>query len=101
MYVVRDMRIKNHLSGIWIGRFVKDIVEIAAVLSIVYKRILATIWHVPGSDRGSPHKIEFLRSTAAGHSWAKESLSCLETASLTFQQLYVEPKIAIQLEREK
>lgn len=98
--VVRQTRIKNHLSGLRIERFVKDDVNTAAALVVVCKRILTMSRQVPESHRGDPHKIEFLCNAVVGHQWAKEPLSRIATAGLSFQQLYAELEIAVQLERE-
>lgn len=98
--VVRQTRVKNHLNGLWIEHFVKYNVEIPAALAKVYKRILAMSRQVPQSHRGDPHKTEFLCKAIIGHPWARGPLGCIATARLTFQQLYAELDIAVQINRE-
>lgn len=55
---------------------------------------------VPLTNRGDAHKIEFLRAAIICDQWVKEPLSRIATAALSFQQLYAELEIAVQLERE-
>lgn len=99
-FVVGQAQIKIHLSSLRVERFVKNDVNAAAALAIVYKRILTISRQVPESYRSDPHRIEFLRNAVVSHQWAKELLIRKETAGISFQQLYEELEIAVQLERE-
>lgn len=94
---VRQTRVKNHLSGLHKEYFRKDDVDIDLALARVYKRILSMLRQVPESHRSVPHKNEFLRKAVTAHAWAGEPLGRIATAGLTFQQLYAEPEIAVQL----
>lgn len=98
--VVRQTRVKNHLNGLRLTQFINNDTDTAGALAKVYKRILTMSRQVPITHRGDAHKIEFLRTAVVGHRWAKEPLSRVATAGLTFQQLYAELEIAVQLERE-
>lgn len=98
--VVRQTRVKNHLSSLRLATYITSEVDTAAALAIVYKRILSMSRQVPPSHRGDAHKIEFLRAAVIGNDWATEPLSRIATNNLSFQSLYAELEIAVQLNRE-
>lgn len=66
----------------------------------MYKRILNMKPKVPESHQENTHKIELFRAAVTGYQWAKEPLSRVATAGISFQQLYSELKISVQLERK-
>lgn len=74
--------------------------DISFAIAKVYKCILAISRQVPQFHRGDPHEIKFIRKVVIGHTWALGPLGRIATAGLTFQQLYAELQIAVQLGRE-
>lgn len=98
--IVRQTRVKNHLNSLRLTQFITADTDTASALAKVYKRILNMSRQVPLTHRGDAHKIEFLRTAVVGQSWARVPLSRVATEGLTFQQLYSELEIAVQLERE-
>lgn len=98
---VRQTRIKFHLSGLWIERFVKDEVDTAAALAVVPKEMFAMFQQVSEFYWSDPHKIEFLRKSVVGRQWAEDPLSRIATTELSFQQLYAVLEIAVQFESKK
>lgn len=97
---VQQTRVKNHLSNSHISSYVTTDVNTDADLEILYKRILTMSRQVPPSHRGHAHKIEFLRSAVTDNKWAIKRLSRIATSNLSFQELYAELEIAVQLNRE-
>lgn len=97
---MRQTRVRVRLNGLRIDHFVKGNVDISAALAKVYKRILAMSIQVPHSLPGDLRKIVFLRKAVRDHSWAFGPLARVATAGLTFQRLYAEIEIAVQLELE-
>lgn len=57
-------------------------------------------WKVPESHFEDTHKTEFLCHALVGHARGKKPLSRVATAEISFQQLYAELKIGVQLERK-
>lgn len=96
----RQTRIENHFNGLLIEQNVKDDVDIAAALAIVYKCVLKMSRQVPESHPGDSHKTEFLRKAVTGNAWVKVQISRIVTSALIFQQLYAELEISVQLKRE-
>lgn len=86
--VVRQTRVKNHLSNLRVRSYESEDTDTAAALYTVYKRILTLSRQVVESHGRDVHKIEFLREAVVGYDWSREPLSRIATASLTFQQLY-------------
>lgn len=97
---VRQTRVKKYLGGLRLTQYLNDSTDTAAALAKVCKHILSMSRQVSIIHRGDAHKIDFLRVAVVGNPWAKEALSSVATAEITFQQLYEELEIAFQLERE-
>eukprot|EP00171_Calliarthron_tuberculosum_P018940 IDg18940t1 len=100
MRSVRQNRVKTYLSTLRLSKFVVDGADELSALEKVYKLITKLSPQVPQSHRGEAHKIEFLRNSTVGFSWATEPLSRISTHGLSFQQLYGELEAALHLERE-
>eukprot|EP00171_Calliarthron_tuberculosum_P023415 IDg23415t1 len=98
--VVRQNRVKTYLGTLRLSKFVTDGLDELAALEKVYKLITKLSPQVPQSHRGEAHKIEYLRNSTVGFSWATEPLSRIATHGLSFQQLYGELEAALHLERE-
>lgn len=65
--VVRQTRVKNHLSAFRLAHYKNDSVDTADAMSIVYKRIISPSSQVPLSDRGDAHRVEFLYGAVVGY----------------------------------
>lgn len=98
--IVRQKIIKIYLNTFYLEQFMNELLDIAAALSIVYKRIPSLSRQVLLSHRGDFHRTEFSREAVAGYAWAKEPPSCVATTGILFKQLYAKLQIAVQSERE-
>lgn len=98
--MVRRTRVENHFNSLRVDQFIECNHDASAALEKVYKRILSMSRQVPKSHRGDSHKNEFPRGAVIGFALDKGPLSRLANANLSFQQLYSELKISVQLKRE-
>ena len=98
--LVRQNRVKNHLTGLRITKYTDNNLDELEALERVYKTITKLSPQVPASHRSEAHKIEFLRNSVIGQPWATEPLSRIATHELSFQQLYGELEAALHLSRE-
>lgn len=123
--IVQQTRVENYLNDLRLETFLTSGSDTAAALAQVYKRISSMSRQVPESHQGDAKKIKFLiqanfryvassagiasrwrkkikflRHTLVGYASAKELLIRVATTGLSFQQLYAELGIAVQLERE-
>lgn len=98
--IVRQKRVKNYPSRLRLKPYSATDIDNERVFAKIYKNILTTSRKVSETNRGDPYETKFHRSVVVAHSWAREALGRITTAGISFQQLYFELKIALQLERE-
>lgn len=98
--LVRQTRLKNHLSNLRFAKFVNTDVNTAAALAIIYKQIFHVSQQEPHPHRGDARKIEFFRAAVIGSEWDNEPLSHVATSHLSYQKQYAELEIAVQLDEK-
>lgn len=98
--VVKQTRVKYQFCALRLDNYKKNSADTIGALEMFSERILNLSRQVPVSHRGEAQKIEFLRGAVIGHLWAKELLSRVVTAGISFQQFFAELEITVQLEPE-
>lgn len=79
--VVRQTRVKNHLSNLCISNYVTFKDDTAAASALLNKQILTTFRQVPPSLWDDAHKIEFPRSAEIGDECATKPPSGAATSN--------------------
>lgn len=83
-FSVRQIRVKNYLSSLWVSAVVSEVLKVSTALAKVYKLVLKLSRQVQSSHPGDAHCIEFLRHAVIGNIWSQEPLSRVATNQLTF-----------------
>ena len=99
--VSRQNRIVGYLRNLRINKFLGKNENLNDALEKVHEEISKLTPQGPEHNRSERHRIEYLRDSVIGHSWAREACSRATAGHLGYQEFYAQLEAAIQLQREE
>jgi hypothetical protein len=96
----RQLRFRNSLKSLRIGKFVKNGISPGKALEPIYCTITNLASQEPEGFRRDIHCIDYLRDSVLGAEWAKGPLSRIESEKMSCHDLFSALESAYQLESD-